>query len=268
MVQYPHIDPVIVDVGPLSVRWYGFMYLLGFLASYLLVRLQIRHACKGNMEMLQREYLFLDGLLAWLIIGLILGGRLGYVLFYNLPYFIQNPQEIVATWHGGMSFHGGAIGALLAGWIYVRRRREDFFKWADRIVVTVPIGLGLGRIGNFINGELYGRPADPEIVPWAMIFPGGGLVPRHPSQLYEAFVEGVVLFSILWPLRNRPWPAGYKTALFFMLYGLFRFFVEFFREPDPQVGYIAFGWLTMGQLLSIALMLAAALLWLWRRARS
>ena len=263
MIPYPRLDPVIFKIGPVSLRWYGLMYLLGFLSSFFLVRLQIGQECGPDRGCRQREYAVLDGLLASLIIGVIAGGRLGYVLFYNLDYFLQHPLEIPATWHGGMSFHGGAAGALAAGLIYCRVKKEDFLKWADRIIVTVPIGLGLGRIGNFINGELYGRPADPDAVPWAMIFPDGGLVPRHPSQLYEALLEGLVLFLILWPLRRRPWPAGCKTALFFLLYGMVRFLVEFFREPDPQVGYLAFGWLTMGQLLSLLLAAAAAGFWLW-----
>ncbi len=263
MIPYPRFDPVIVQIGPLALRWYGLMYLLGFLASFFLVRLQIREECGSDPGCRQEQYALLDGLLAALIIGVIVGGRLGYVLFYNLGYFMEHPLEIPATWHGGMSFHGGAAGALVAGWLYCRMRGQEFLRWADRVIVTVPIGLGLGRIGNFINGELYGRPADPDTVPWAMIFPDGGLVPRHPSQLYEAFLEGLVMFFILWPLRKRPWPPGRKAALFFMLYGLFRFLVEFFREPDPQIGFIAFGWLTMGQLLSAVLIAAAAAFWFW-----
>jgi len=263
MIPYPQIDPTIIKIGPLALRWYGLMYLLGFLASYFLVRLQIQEDWKrGLVRDKEQEERLLEGLIVALVAGVILGGRLGYVLFYNLPYFLRHPLEIFATWHGGMSFHGGAIGVALAGWIYCKRHETDFFLWADRFAVTAPIGLGLGRIGNFINGELFGRPTD---VPWAMIFPQGGMVPRHPSQLYEAFFEGPVLFLILWPLRKRPWPTGTKLAVFFMAYGLIRFFLEFFREPDPQLGFIAFGWLTMGQALSILLIVLGAIIYLVRR---
>ncbi len=251
MISYPQIDPVIIKIGPLALRWYGLMYLLGFVASYFLVRKQINEdVIYGKIRNEQEEKDILDGIVVALVAGVVIGGRLGYVLFYNLPYFLKHPFEIIATWHGGMSFHGGALGVFIAGWLYCKKHNADFFKWSDRFCVTVPIGLGLGRVGNFINGELFGRPTD---LPWAMIFPDGGLVPRHPSQLYEAFFEGVVLFCILWPLRKKNWPHGTLTSLFFIFYALFRFFLEFFREPDPQLGFIAFGWLTMGQLLSIVI---------------
>jgi len=260
MIPYPRIDPVIIKIGPLALRWYGLMYLLGFLASLLLVKMQIREECPNAADVKDQERV-LEGLLMALIAGVILGGRLGYVLFYNLAYFEAHPAEILATWHGGMSFHGGAIGALAAGYIYCRRHSTDFFKWADRFCITAPIGLGLGRIGNFINGELYGRPSD---LPWAMIFPQDGFVPRHPSQLYEAVLEGPFLFALLWPLRHRPWPEGRKAALFFAYYGVIRFIVEFYREPDPQCGFIAFGWMTMGQVLSIFVIVLAVLFWVYR----
>ncbi len=238
------------------------MYLLGFAASYFLVRLQILENCQKRQKALSKEVMsqldFLDSLMIVLVTGVIIGGRLGYVLFYNLTYFIHNPSEIFATWHGGMSFHGGLAGAVAAGLIYCQLRKEPFLMWADRFIVTAPIGLGLGRLGNFINGELFGRPTD---VPWAMIFPHGGFVPRHPSQIYEAFLEGIVLFLILWPLRKKKWPHGKKLALFLICYGIFRIFVEFFREPDPQLGFILFGWITMGQILSFALSALGLVLW-------
>ncbi len=267
MIAFPHIDPVIVQLGPLSVRWYGLMYLLGFTAAYFLVRKQIAESpaqicssarVSGEAQQLT-EFQHLDGLMFYLVIGVVAGGRLGYVLFYNLSWFLEHPLEIFATWHGGMSFHGGTLGALLAGFIYCRKFHLDFLLWADRFIVTAPLGLGFGRLGNFINGELYGRAAD---VPWAMVFPHGGNIPRHPSQLYEAALEGVLLFAILWPLRKRPWPAGRKTALFFMCYSVCRVIVEFFREPDAQLGFIFSGWLTMGQLLSFCFMAAGVLLWI------
>ncbi len=262
MLTYPRIDPVIISIGPLQIRWYGLMYVLGFAATYLLVR---RQATRFRWQAMLDH---LDNLNLALILGVILGGRLGYVLFYNPGYYLRHPLEILATWEGGMSFHGGCIGVLLAGLWYSRRHGLDFWKGTDLYVVTVPIGLGLGRIGNFINGELFGRPTD---LPWGMVFPGGGPLPRHPSQLYEALLEGVLLFGILWSLRARPWseprsrlwPHGSMLALFLILYGVFRFLVEFVRQPDPQLGTLALG-LTMGQFLSSAMVLAGILLWGWR----
>jgi len=260
MIPYPSIDPIIVRIGPLALRWYGLMYLLGFGAAYVLVRRQVveENAAGRGRESVAAEFGQLDGMLISLVVGVVLGGRLGYVFFYNFSYFSQHPLEILATWHGGMSFHGGLVGALTAGWLYCRANALPFWKWADRFVVTAPIGLGLGRLGNFINGELFGRPAD---VPWAMVFPQGGPVPRHPSQLYEAFLEGVLLFALLWPQRHRPWPQGRKVALFFMLYAVCRIGVEFFREPDPQLGFVLSGTATMGQVLSLALLLLGMFLW-------
>jgi phosphatidylglycerol:prolipoprotein diacylglycerol transferase len=262
MIPYPQIDPVIVSIGPLALRWYGLMYLAGFVASFCLVRKQILEECTEGL--VAHELRRLDGILVALVLGVILGGRIGYVLFYNLSYYLGHPWEILATWQGGMSFHGGALGAAIAGWLYCRANDPDFWKWADRFVVTAPIGLGLGRIGNFINGELYGRPSD---VPWAMIFPQGGDVPRHPSQLYEALLEGLLLFLILWPLRRSPYLDRKKLPFFLVLYALCRMVAEFFREPDPQLGYLLWGWVTMGQVLSLALLFLGLFLW-WLRGRT
>lgn len=262
MLPYPEIDPVILQLGPLSFRWYGFMYLVGFVSGYLLVRRQIAVTTASTAER-EREFYLLDALVMWLVIGVVLGGRLGYVIFYNPSYFLSHPLEILATWQGGMSFHGGVLGTLCAGWLFARKYGLNYWQWADRVIVTAPIGLGLGRIGNFINGELFGRPSD---VPWAMIFPSGGLIPRHPSQLYEAFLEGVVLFALLWPTRYKKWPAGRKTALFFMGYSIARFVVEFFREPDSQLGFVFMGVFSMGQVLSVAFFLMGLFLWQTRKA--
>jgi phosphatidylglycerol:prolipoprotein diacylglycerol transferase len=248
MLSYPNIDPEIVRVGPLAVRWYGMMYLIGFIAAYLLVRYQIRErALPVGKE-------FVESLFSYLIIGLLIGARLGYVVFYNLSYYLQHPLEVLAVWQGGMSFHGGLIGSVIAGFLFCRRYKADFWQTADLVIVTAPIGIGLGRIGNFINGELYGRVTNS---PLAMIFPTDPQrLPRHPSQLYEAFLEGLLLFLILWLLRNREFKTGILTALFIGLYGLFRFTVEFFREPDSHIGYF-FGYFTLGQLLCLFMIIVA-----------
>ncbi|MBI5756373.1 MAG: prolipoprotein diacylglyceryl transferase [Nitrospirae bacterium] len=245
MIPFPDIDPVIVKIGPFSIRWYGVMYLIGFAASYLLVKYQI----KRKMITVSSEAII--SLYQYLIFGLIIGARLGYVVFYNLSEYLENPLEVVAVWHGGMSFHGGLFGAIIAGIIFCRKNKLDFWQISDLIIVTVPIGLGLGRIGNFINGELYGRVTN---VPWAMVFSDGGTLPRHPSQIYEFLLEGITLFVILWLLKDKNLRAGILTSLFLALYGLFRFFVEFFREPDTHLGFIL-GPFTMGQALSTVMVL-------------
>lgn len=260
MLNYPHIDPVIFRLGPLAVRWYGLMYIIGFLAVHLLVGYQTR---KYKLTRLAERY---EDLNFFLILSLILGARLGYILFYNFSYYLGHPLEIIAVWQGGLSFHGALLGMLLGGWLFCRKHKLDFLATTDVYVVAIPIGLGLGRIGNFINGELFGRVSD---VPWAMVFPAGGPMPRHPSQLYECFLEGVLLFTVLWTLRifhyRRGWPAGTLIATFLLGYGALRILVEQFREPDLQVGFL-FNLLTMGQLLS-GLMVAAGLFLLFRTRR-
>ena len=228
------------------------MYLLGFASSLLIVKYQIR---KRGLEL---EADFVETLYSYLIVGLMLGARLGYVIFYNAAYYLDNPLEIFSIWQGGMSFHGGFIGVLLGGLLFCKRYRVYYWLNADLVVVTVPIGLGLGRLGNFINGELYGRVTN---VPWAMIFPGESL-PRHPSQLYEFLLEGVVLFIILWSMKGKV-KSGQLIALFLVFYGIFRIVAEFFREPDPQIGYIM-GVITMGQILSCLMVVAGTILYLAR----
>lgn len=254
MLSFPQIDPVIIGVGPLKIRWYGLMYVLGFMASWLLVRYQIRTL---QLQRLEVEF---ENLNFTLIICLVLGGRLGYVFFYNASYYLQHPLEILATWHGGMSFHGGVLGIIIGGFIFCRKKGLNFLETADIYVITTPIGLGLGRIGNFVNGELYGRVSD---VPWAMVFPDGGPLARHPSQLYEALLEGVLLFIICWKLRavkaRKQWAHGTLLAAFLAFYGAFRSIVEFFREPDAHIGLMA-GFLTRGQLLSSVMICAGFLL--------
>jgi phosphatidylglycerol:prolipoprotein diacylglycerol transferase len=241
MMRYPNIDPVIFKIGPLSLRWYGLMYVFGFVSSYLLVMYQL----KKKVYKIERSKI--DDLYFYLISGLIIGARLGYALFYNFNFYLNNPLEVFVLWHGGMSFHGGLIGAFIAGYLVIKKKRLDFFSVVDLIIPTCPVGIGFGRLGNFINGELFGRSSN---LPWAMIFPQGGNIPRHPSQLYEVFFEGLVLFIILWIYKDRKKREGDVFAMFLVLYGVFRIFCEFFREPDLQVGYI-FGILSMGQVLSI-----------------
>jgi phosphatidylglycerol:prolipoprotein diacylglycerol transferase len=252
-----HIDPVLIKLGPFHVGWYGLMYVFGFIASYLLVRYQMR---KKSFGISRQE---VENLYVYIIIGLIIGGRLGYILFYNLPLYLKAPLEIFAIWHGGMSFHGGLLGVLIVGIVFSWRHKKSFWKIADLFIVTAPIGLGLGRIGNFINGELYGRVTS---VPWGMIFPKGGPLPRHPSQLYESALEGGVLFIILWFLKDKKLPSGGLLAVFLFAYGIFRFFVEFFREPDQQLGFIL-GPLTMGQLLSALMIISGIILFFYVRRK-
>jgi phosphatidylglycerol---prolipoprotein diacylglyceryl transferase len=252
MIIYPNIDPVAFHIGPLPVRWYGIMYVLGFAASYSLVRYQIAHPVreKGKADRLPEG--FLDDLYVSIILGLLIGARLGYVLFYGRDLFRNGLLEVLAVWHGGMSFHGGLIGGIVAGVWRCRSTGVDPWRASDLIVVTAPIGLGLGRLGNFVNGELYGRITS---VPWAMVFPAGGPLPRHPSQLYELLLEGVALFLVLWLLRPAVKHDGSLTAAFLLFYGSFRIVAEFLREPDPQLGLVV-GPFTMGQLLSAAMVLA------------
>lgn len=250
-------NPVLIDLGPIRLSWYGLMYVFGFFASYLLVRYQMK---KKDFGISKPE---VEDLYFYLILGLIIGARLGYVLFYDLGMYLKDPLEIFAIWHGGMSFHGGLIGVLIVGILFCWRRRISFWKIADLIIVTVPIGLGLGRIGNFINGELYGRVTH---VPWGMIFPRGGPLPRHPSQLYESALEGCILFLVLWFLKDRKLPPGTLLAIFISLYGSFRFIVEFFREPDAQLGFVL-GPFTMGQVLCALMILGGIGLLVYLRTR-
>ena len=252
-----NIDPILVDLGPIRLSWYGLMYVFGFFISYLLVRYQMR---RKEFGISKQE---VENLYFYLILGLMVGARLGYVLFYDLKMYLADPLEIFAIWHGGMSFHGGLIGVLLVGILFSWKNKKSFWRMADLIIVTVPIGLGLGRIGNFINGELYGRVAQ---IPWGMIFPKGGPLPRHPSQLYESALEGGVLFLILWLIKDKKIPSGGLLALFLSLYGTFRFFIEFFREPDVQVGFV-FGPFTMGQILCAFMIVGGIILFLYLKRK-
>ncbi len=255
MIPFPDINPNIIEIGPLKVRWYGLMYLAGFIATYFLILRQDRARRLGLYGAQLQDLIF------FIAIGLMIGARLGYIFFYqfhDLDTYIRHPLEFIAIWHGGMSFHGGLIGALLAGALFCRLRGLPVWEVADIVTVTGPIGLFLGRLGNFINGELYGRPGT---VPWAIVFPGGGPIPRHPSQLYEAALEGVLLFLVLWRLKDLELRPGAMISLFLAGYGILRFVVEFFRQPDPQIGLIM-GVLSMGQILCLTMILAAIVLWM------
>lgn len=252
-MRFPDIDPVFLRIGPLELRWYGLMYILAFICAYLLITARTRRKGFPLSKDDAADLIFN------LAIGVIIGGRLGYVLFYNLSYYAANPLRVFAVWEGGMSFHGGLLGVMLAALLYCRKKKVHFSALADICIPAVPIGLGLGRIGNFINGELYGRVTD---MPWGMVFPGGGDLPRHPSQLYEAVLEGPVLFLLLWLLERRKLPQGVLFWSFIALYGSFRFLVEFFREPDLHLGFVAGGF-SMGQALSLPMAaVGAAMAWL------
>ena len=245
-MTFPHIDPVIFSIGPLAVRWYGMMYLLGFVGAYFMMC----HVARiRRFEDLTNENI--SDLLFYGVLGVVFGGRLGYTLFYNAAYYMKHPLEVFYVWEGGMSFHGGLIGVVTVLLLFCWRRRLAVLMVGDLVVSAVPIGLGFGRIGNFINGELWGRVTT---VPWGIVFPGGGSHPRHPSQLYEAGLEGVVLLLVIYLLHRRGVRRGVPAFMFVFLYGTFRFIVEFFRQPDSQLGYL-WGGATMGQLLSLPMVI-------------
>jgi phosphatidylglycerol:prolipoprotein diacylglycerol transferase len=248
MIIYPAWDPIAFRLGPLAVHWYGIMYLVGLLGGWSLLTFRLKYSTFSRGFTVPQ----LSDILFYAALGIILGGRIGYVIFYAWPEFVENPLILFQIWQGGMSFHGGLIGVIIALWLYSHKIGKSLGDITDFIAPVVPIGLGAGRIGNFINGELWGRVTD---VPWAMIFPQAGPLPRHPSQLYEFILEGVVLFVILWLFSQKPRPRWAISGLFLVSYGCVRFLIEFFREPDAQIGYIAFGWLTKGQLLSLPMIL-------------
>ncbi|NOT83524.1 MAG: prolipoprotein diacylglyceryl transferase [Methylococcaceae bacterium] len=246
MLTYPQIDPVALALGPLKIHWYGLMYLIGFAGTWIIGKKKAEQA-QSPLTPLAVEDLVYYGAL-----GVVLGGRIGYVLFYNFSQFLAEPLMIFKIWQGGMSFHGGMLGVFLAMWLFAKKQRCTMFELTDFIAPMAPIGLLAGRIGNFINSELWGRVTD---VPWAMVFPNGGPLPRHPSQLYEAFLEGIVLLVIMWLYTRKPRPVMSVTGLSLLGYGIFRFIVEFFRMPDAHLGYLALEWVTMGQILSIPMII-------------
>lgn len=242
MLTYPNIDPVAISIGPLDIHWYGIMYIIAFGGAWAMATYRAGKT-PGQWTSEQISDLVFYGAL-----GAVVGGRLGSVFFYNFDRLLENPLWLFQVWEGGMSFHGGLLGVLTAFYWYSRKLRRHWFDIMDFIAPFVPFGLGAGRVGNFIGGELWGRPTD---VPWGMVFPHVDQQPRHPSQLYEIALEGVALFILVWWFSSKPRPRFAVSGVFGLGYGAFRFFIEFFREPDADIGYIAFNWLTMGQLLCL-----------------
>lgn len=258
MIPFPQIDPVIFRIGPLAVRWYGLMYLLGFTGSFF----YMRYLARLRKFALSTEEI--SDLIFYGAVGVVLGGRVGYTLFYNFSYYIKHPLEILAVWQGGMSFHGGLLGVVVAILVFCSRRKKMVLEVGDIVAAATPIGLGFGRVGNFINGELWGRVTD---APWGVVFPGAGSLPRHPSQLYEAVLEGLLLFILLWVVHKMQVRRGVPIFLFIAGYGICRFIVEFYRQPDAHIGYL---WndATMGQLLSIPMIIVglAGIAWAVKRS--
>lgn len=258
MLHHPDFDPVAVQLGPISVHWYGLMYLFGFAMVWLLGRHRIK---RGHTDLSLRN---LEDLIFYCVLGVVLGGRLGYILFYKPAEYIAHPLKVFYVWEGGMAFHGGLIGVIVAMLLFARKHHKPLLELGDFIAPLIPLGLAAGRLGNFINGELWGRPTD---LPWGMLFPmAADGVARHPSQLYEMALEGLVLFAVLWWFSRKPRPLGQVSGLFLAGYGIFRFFVEFTREPDYFLGLLA-GGLSMGQLLSLP-MIAAGLFIFFRRPKT
>ena len=251
MLQFPNFDPVAIRLGPLAIHWYGLMYLIGFGSAWLLGRWRISH---GKTRLTLKD---LEDIIFYGVLGVIAGGRLGYVIFYKPAYYASHPLEMFYLWEGGMSFHGGLIGVLaMVTWLAYSRKYK-WFEVSDFVAPLIPLGLAAGRMGNFINGELWGRPST---LPWAMVFPqSGDGIPRHPSQLYQLGLEGLLLFILLWWFANKPRPTGQVSAVFLMGYGFFRFVAEYAREPDDFLGLLTAG-LSMGQLLSLPMIVAGAIL--------
>ncbi|WNC73334.1 prolipoprotein diacylglyceryl transferase [Thalassotalea psychrophila] len=253
-IQFPIIDPIIFSIGPIALRWYGFMYLIGFILAMVIAN---KAADKSNGLWTRDQ---VSDLLFYGFLGVILGGRIGYVLFYNFDYFLSDPLYLFKIWTGGMSFHGGLLGVVTAIAFFARKEKKSFLQVGDFVAPLVPLGLGAGRIGNFINAELWGRQTD---VPWAMVFPTDRLgLARHPSQLYEFFLEGVVLFLIIYFVGKKTKAAGVASGLFLAGYGLFRMIIEFFREPDAHLGFY-FSFISMGQMLSLPMVIIGVGMIVW-----
>lgn len=259
MLTHPQIDPVAISLGPLSIHWYGIMYIVAFGGAWFLAAYRAKRVEDPWTSEQISDLVFYGAL------GAVLGGRFGSVFFYNFGRFLEDPLWLFRVWEGGMSFHGGLLGVLLAIFLYSRSIGKDYWSTMDFIAPFVPFGLGAGRVGNFIGGELWGKPTD---VAWGMVFPHVDQLARHPSQLYEVALEGVALFIIVWWFSSKPRPRLAVSGLFALGYGSFRFFIEFFREPDDHIGYLAFDWLTMGQILSMPLIIAGAVFMLLAYQRS
>lgn len=269
MLVHPQIDPVALQLGPLAIHWYGLTYLVAFGLFMLLALRRLHHppyaAITQPAPWTRRD---IEDMLFWGVLGVILGGRLGYCLFYKPAYYAANPLEILAVWKGGMSFHGGMLGVIAAMALWARTRGRPWLQVTDLVAPCVPLGLASGRVGNFINGELWGRVADPSL-PWAMVFPGavlpdGSNPPRHPSQIYQFLLEGLLLFTLLWLYARRPRRRGEVAAAFLVGYGALRFTAEYFREPDSFLGLLSLG-MSMGQWLCVPMIVAGAGLWIWAR---
>jgi phosphatidylglycerol---prolipoprotein diacylglyceryl transferase len=251
MLTYPDIDPIALSLGPVKIHWYGIMYLVAFGAAWWLGTLRAKRPGSGwNAEQIS-DVIFYGAM------GTVLGGRIGYTIFYGFSNFLADPVSIFRIWEGGMSFHGGLLGVLVAMWLFGRKTKKSFFEITDFIAPLVPFGIAAVRFANFINGELWGRVTTSS---WGMVFPTGGPLPRHPSQLYEMFLEGVLLFIIVWLYSAKPRPRMAVSGVFALGYGGFRFFVEFFRQPDAHMGFVAFDWMSQGQLLSTPLIALGILL--------
>ena len=264
MLIHPQIDPVALQLGPLAIHWYGLTYMAAFGLFYVLAVGRLGHAPFKNLPQWQKRDI--EDILFLGVLGVILGGRVGYCLFYKPAYYLSNPLEILAVWQGGMSFHGGLLGVILAMAWFARSRQRTFLQVMDFVAPCVPTGLAAGRIGNFINGELWGRVADPSL-PWAMVFRGAGDLPRHPSQLYQIALEGVLLFVLLWWFARKDRPTGQVSGAFLLGYGFFRFVAEFFREPDAHLGLLSLG-MSMGQWLCVPMMLGGLGMLVWTRPRA
>ncbi|MGY3620871.1 prolipoprotein diacylglyceryl transferase [Bradyrhizobium sp. USDA 10063] len=266
LIDFPVFDPIAISIGPIAIRWYALAYICGIVIGWIYARAMIKNEklWGGPAPITLTQ---MDDFILWVTLGIIVGGRTGYVLFYNLPFFVQHPAEIFELWKGGMSFHGGFLGCVVAVMWFARRNRVPILSLGDMTTAVAPIGLFLGRLANFINSELWGRPADPSL-PWAIVFPNGGPLPRHPSQLYEAGLEGILLFTILAVMirmgaLKRP---GLVLGSFILIYGIARIIGEHFREPDPQLGFL-WGGLTMGMLLSVPMVIVGTIMVVmaWRR---
>ena len=264
MLVHPQFDPIAIQLGPVGIHWYGLTYLVAFGLFLWLATLRTRQPQFAAAGWSRRD---VEDMLFWGVLGVVIGGRLGYVLFYKPGYYAGNPLEALMVWKGGMSFHGGLLGVIVALALYARQRRRPYFEVMDLIAPCVPLGLASGRVGNFINGELWGRAADPSL-PWAMVFPQSGTASaRHPSQLYQVALEGVLLFVLLWLYARKPRALGQVSGAFLVGYGLLRFVAEFFREPDRFLGPLALG-MSMGQWLCVPMVLAGAAIWLWAGRRA